>query len=61
MIAGVNDIEHEINGDSNKTLSVKEYPNEIRLYLKDIIYNLKTSDTLQIQLTVANNYIFFLR
>ena len=61
MISGVNDIEHEINGDSNKTLSVKEYPNEIRLYLKDIIYNLKTSDTLQIQLTVANNYIFFLR
>ena len=61
MMSGVNDIEHEINGDSNKTLSVKEYPNEIRLYLKDIIYNLKTSDTLQIQLTVANNYIFFLR
>ena len=36
-----NYIEYESNGDGNKTLSVEEYLNEIRPYLKDIINNLK--------------------
>ena len=49
--------EYESNSDKNKTLSVEEYPNKISPYLKDIIYNLKKSDTGQIQLTVANNLI----
>ena len=40
-----NDIEYENNGDRNKTLSLKKYLDEIKLYLKDIIKNLKKSDT----------------
>ena len=43
-----NYIEYESNSDRNKTLSVKEYLNEIRPYLKDIINNLKKSDTWKI-------------
>ena len=33
--------EYGNNGDSSKTLSVEEYLNKIRLYLKDIINKLK--------------------
>ena len=40
-----NDIEYENNGDRNKTLSIKKYLDEIKLYPKDIIKNLKKSDT----------------
>ena len=29
-------IEYESNGNRNKTLSIEEYPNKIRPYLKDI-------------------------
>ena len=36
-----NYIAYESNDDSNKTLSVEEYLNKIRPYLKDIINNLK--------------------
>ena len=43
-----NYIEYESNGDRNKTLSVRKYINKIGLYLKDIIYNLKKSDTWKI-------------
>ena len=52
-----NYIEYGSNGDRNKTLSVEEYLNKIRPYLKDIINNLKKSDTWKIQLTIANNFI----
>ena len=52
-----NYIEYESNGDRNKTLSVEEYLNKIRPYLKDIINNLKKSDTWKIQLAIANNFI----
>ena len=52
-----NFIEYESNGDRNKTLSVKEYLNIIRPYLKHIINNLKKSDTRKIQLTIAINFI----
>ena len=38
-----NYIEYESNGDGSKTLSVKEYLNEISPYLKDIINSLKKS------------------
>ena len=50
-------VEYESNGGRNKTLSVEEYINIIRPYLKDIINNLKKSDTWKIQLTIANNFI----
>ena len=36
-----NYIAYESNDDSNKTLSVEEYLNKIKPYLKDIINNLK--------------------
>ena len=52
-----NYIEYESNGNRNKTLSVEEYLNKIKPYLKDIINNPKTSDTWKIQLTIANNFI----
>ena len=52
-------IEYESNGDRNKTLSLEEYLNRIRPYLKDIINNLKKSGTWKIQLTIANNFISF--
>ena len=42
-----------------KTLSVEEYLNKIRSYLKDIINKLKKSGSWQIQLTIANNFISF--
>ena len=50
-------IEYKSNGDRNKTLSIEEYLTKIRLYLKDIINNLKKSDTWKIQLTIAVNFI----
>ena len=36
-----NYIEYKSNDDSDKTLSTEEYLNKSRLYLKDIINNLK--------------------
>ena len=39
-----NYIEYESNGDRNKTLSVEEYLNEIRSYLKDITNNPQKSN-----------------
>ena len=50
-------IEYESSGDKNKTLSVEEYLDKNRQYLKEIINNLKNSDTWKIQLTIANNFI----
>ena len=52
-----NYIEYDSSGDRNKILSAEEYLNKIRSYLKDIINNLKKSDTWKIQLTIANNFI----
>ena len=50
-----NCIEYKSNGDKDKALSVEEYLNKIRQYLKDIINNLKKCDTRITQL--ANNFI----
>ena len=50
-------IEYESKGDKNKTLSVEKHLNKIRPYLKDIINNLKKSDTWKIQLTKVNDNI----
>ena len=41
----------------NKALSLEKYLNKIRPYLKDIINNLKKSDTWKIQITIAINFI----
>ena len=40
-----------------KTPVVEEYINKIRLYLKNIINNLKKSDTWKIQVTITINFI----
>ena len=53
-----NYIENESIGDRNKTLSLKEYLNEIKRNLKDIINNLKKFDAWKVQLIVAINFIF---
>ena len=50
-------IECESICDRNKTLSVQKYINKIRTYLKDIINDIKKSDTWKIQLTIAINFI----
>ena len=52
-----NYIEYESNGDRNKILSIEEYVNKIRPYLKDVINDLKKSNTWKTQLTIANNFI----
>ena len=52
-----NYIEYETNGDINKTLSVEEYLNNWRLYLKDLVNNLKKSGKWKIQFTIVNNFI----
>ena len=45
------------NCDKNKMLSGKEYLDEIKPYLKDIINNLRQSDTRKILLAIAINFI----
>ena len=49
--------EYESNGDRNKNLSLEEYLDKIRPYLRDIIIDLHESDTWKIQLTIAINFI----
>ena len=51
-----NFIGYETNGDRNKVLSIEEYFIKIRPYLKDIINDVKKSDTWKIQLTIAINF-----
>ena len=55
-----NYIENKIKGDRS-TLSVEEHLNEIKPYLKEIINDLKKSDTCRIQLTmtIIFNFISF--
>ena len=57
MLRDENNIEYKSRGDTNKTLSVEEYLNKIRPSLKDIINNLKKSNTCKIQLTLGNNFV----
>ena len=49
--------EYESNDDRNMTISVEEYLDKIRPYLKNIINNLKKMDTWKIQLKIAINFI----
>ena len=53
----INYTEYESNSNRNKTLTVEEYLNKIRQYLKDIINDIKKSDAWKIQLTIATNFI----
>ena len=46
-----------IETNRNKTLSIEEYLNNIRSYLKDVINDLNKSDTWKTQLTKAINCI----
>ena len=54
-------MEYESKGYWNKMLSVEEYFNKIRLYLKDIIneIEIEKSDTQKIQLAIATNLVSF--
>ena len=55
-----NYIEYKRNGHRNKTLSIKEYLNEIRPYLKDVINNLKKIWYIEnSMLTLAINFMSF--
>ena len=54
-----NYIECKSNGDKNRILSVDEYLDKIRQYLKDITNELKKSDALKIKLTVTISLYFF--
>ena len=51
---------NESNGDENKTLSktIKDYLDEIKSYLKDIINNPKKSVLFKSQLMVAIDFMF---
>ena len=53
----INYTEHESSSNRNKALTVEEYLNKIRQYLKDIINDIKKSDAWKIQLTIATNFI----
>ena len=55
-----NYIEQESKSYRNKRLSVEEYLIKIRLYLKDILNNLKTFDMQKNQLKIPNNFISFI-
>ena len=46
-------IVYKSNGDKNRILSVEEYLDKIRLYLRDIINDLKQSDTWKVQLRIT--------
>ena len=52
-----NYVEYKTNGDKDKTLSVKKHLNKIRLYLSNMINNLKTQSEWKIQLTRATNSV----
>ena len=52
-----NYIEYESISDKNKTLSTKEYPEEIQSHLKDIINNLKMFDRWRNKLLIAINFM----
>ena len=52
-----NYIEYKSSGDKNETLSIKEYLDEIRSYLSDIINNNKTQGEWKISLTMAIKFL----
>ena len=52
-----NYVEYESNGHRNKTQSIEEYRNKIRPYLKDIVNDLKKTDTCKIQLRAVVSFM----
>ena len=52
-----NYVKYESSGDRNKNLSVKEYLDKIKPYLKDIVINLQKFDTLKTELTIEIHFI----
>ena len=52
-----NYIEYESNGDKNRNLSLDEYCNKIKTYLRNMIINLQDSAAQNIQLTIEINSI----
>ena len=52
-----NYIEYESNGDKNRNLSLDEYRNKIKTYLRNMIINLQNSDAQNSQLTIEINFI----
>ena len=54
----INYIEYESNGDKDKTLSIKEYLDEIRPYLNNLIDDHRTQGEWKIQLTMAIKFFF---
>ena len=53
-----NYIEYESNGDQNGNLSLDEYLNKIKPYMRNIIVDFQNSDTWKIQVTIATNFIY---
>ena len=51
-----NYIEYKSNGDKDKTLSIKDYLHDIKLYLSDIINDHKTQGEWKIHLTMEINF-----
>ena len=51
-----NYIEYKSNGDKDKTLSIKDYLDEIKPYLNDIINDHKTQGEWKIKLTMKINF-----
>ena len=51
-----NYIEYKSNGDKDKTLSIKDYLDEIKPYLSDIINYHKTQGECKIHITMAINF-----
>ena len=52
-----NYFEYESNSDKSRNLSLDEYFNKIKSYLRNIIIDLQNSDTRKIQLAIAINFI----
>ena len=52
-----NYIEYKSNNDKNRIPSVEEYLDKIRPYLKNIMNDLKKSDTWKIQVTITISFI----
>ena len=50
-----NYIEYENNVDKNRNLSLDEYLNKVKPYLRNMVIDLQSSDTRNVQLTIAIN------
>ena len=53
----INYIQSESMGDKSKTLTIKEYLDMIRPYLRDVINDYKTKGEWNIYLTIAISFI----